>query len=312
MKIGRAIEEFIRHCRVSRGFSPSTVRNYQHYLSVLETWSQEQQLTAISQLTSEDVLEFQLYLQQQNPTIGRQTLNYYLIALRALLKYLISRDIKVIPPDKVILAKTPGRQIQFLDAEEIGRLLGAEDPANKTPERDQAILALLFSSGLRVSELVNLKRDAVNIRRGEFSVIGKGGRVRLVFLNEVAKKALARYLATRRDEMAPLFLATRQPQAKKARPINARAVQRLLKRQATLAGITKPVTPHTLRHSFATNLLRNGADLRSVQAMLGHASITTTQLYTHVTDKGLREVFDRFHGAPSRPAKDGNSLDQKA
>ncbi len=142
--------------------------------------------------------------------------------------------------------------------------------------------------------MVSLKRSAVNIERGEFSVKGKGGKVRLVFLNQAAKTALTAYLRSRRDEATPLFLASRAQKDDKALPVNARNVQRLLKRQAILAGITKPVTPHTLRHSFATNLLRNGADLRSVQAMLGHSSVTTTQLYTHVTDKGLREVFERF------------------
>lgn len=247
----------------------------------------------ISQLKSDDVLDFQLYLQEKNPNMSRATLNYYLITLRALLRYLVGRDVKVIAPDKIVLAKTGQRQIHFLEPEEAEQLIAANDPTSKTILRDRAILRLLFSSGLRVGELVTLKREGVNVNRGEFSVKGKGGRVRLVFLSNDAKAALADYLKSRNDTAEPLFLGTRIK--KGALPVTARAVQRLLKRQAQLAGITKPVTPHTLRHSFATNLLRNGADLRSVQAMLGHASVTTTQLYTHVTDKGLREVYERFH-----------------
>ena len=294
MKISRAIEEFIRYCRTAKGFSPNTVRNYERYLSVLGDWADEHQLTTVGQLSADDILDFQLYLQEKNPARSKQTLNYYLIAVRALLKYLVTRDVKVLPPDRVTLAKTDARQIHFLEVEEIRRLIDAEDPTSKTPLRDRAILELLFSSGLRLSELVGLKRSAVNIERGEFSVKGKGGKVRLVFLNQAAKTALTAYLRSRRDEATPLFLASRAQKDDKALPVNARNVQRLLKRQAILAGITKPVTPHTLRHSFATNLLRNGADLRSVQAMLGHSSVTTTQLYTHVTDKGLREVFERF------------------
>lgn len=295
MKISRAIEEFLRYCRTAKGFSPHTVRNYDHYLKALHDWTTENQITTTNQLSADDILDFQLHLQEKNPSLGKQTLNYYLIAVRAWLKYLIGRDVKVMPPDKVTLAKTGARQIHFLEPDEVRRLIDAEDPNSKTILRDQAVLELLFSSGLRMSELTSLTRNAVNIDRGEFSVKGKGGKVRLVFLNSEAKTALAAYLNSRSDEAPPLFLANRTTRDKKAAPINARSIQRLLKRQALLAGITKPVTPHTLRHSFATNLLRNGADLRSVQAMLGHSSVTTTQLYTHVTDKGLREVFERFH-----------------
>lgn len=295
MKINRAIQEFIRYCRTAKGFSPNTVRNYEHYLQVLGTWADERQLTTVSQLSADDILEFQLYLQEQNPARTKQTLNYYLIAVRALLKYLVTRDVKVLAPDRVTLAKTGARQIHFLEVDEIRRLIEVEDPTSKTAVRDRAILELLFASGLRISELVNLQRTAVNIERGEFSVKGKGGKVRLVFLSDEAKSALTAYLRERRDEAAPLFLASRTQNGQKPAPVNARNIQRLLKRQALLAGITKPVTPHTLRHSFATNLLRNGADLRSVQAMLGHSSVTTTQHYTHVTDKGLRETYERFH-----------------
>lgn len=295
MKINRAIEEFLRYCRTAKGFSPHTVRNYDHYLSALSGWATENQITTTNQLSADDVMDFQLHLQEKNPSLSKQTLNYYLIAVRAWLKYLIGRDVKVMPPDKVTLAKTSSRQIHFLEPDEVRRLIEAEDPGSKTTLRDKAVLELLYSSGLRMSELTSLTRNAVNIERGEFSVKGKGGKVRLVFLNSEAKTTLAAYLKSRNDEAAPLFLANRTTRDKKAAPINARSIQRLLKRQALLAGITKPVTPHTLRHSFATNLLRNGADLRSVQAMLGHSSVTTTQLYTHVTDKGLREVFERFH-----------------
>jgi site-specific recombinase XerD len=304
MKIGRAIDEFIRYCRVTKGYSPNTVRNYHHYLRVFNQWCTDKTIVTVKQITSDDVLDFASDLQETNPELGRPTLNYYLIAIRALFKYLTSRDITVIAPDKVTLAKVGANQVTFLEPDEVSRLIAADDPASKTVLRDQAILELLFASGLRLSELVALKRTAVNIDRGEFSVKGKGGKVRLVFLSEAAQRALRDYLNSRSDRAEWLFLANRSEPV--PRPINARSIQRLLKRQATLAGITKPVTPHTLRHSFATNLLRNGADLRSVQAMLGHASVTTTQRYTHVTDKGLRETYQRFHQPPA-PSKDGDS-----
>lgn len=302
MKIGRAIEEFLRHCQAARGLSAHTVRNYRHYLLALAAWCEQHNLATVGQLKSDDILDFQLALKEENPALTRQTLNYYLIAVRALLKYLVGRDIRVIAPDKVVLAKTPGRQLHFLEPDEVRRLIEAPDPQSSTVLRDRAILELLVASGLRISELVNLKRSSLNITRGEFSIRGKGGKVRLVFLNQSAREALQAYLKSRTDTAEALFLASRQPKNAPPQPINARSIQRLLRRQALLAGVTKPVTPHTLRHSFATNLLRNGADLRSVQALLGHSSVTTTQLYTHVTDKGLREVYERFHRPPDGDA----------
>ncbi len=307
MKIGRAIEEFIRYCRAARGFSPNTIRNYRHYLTAFGEWAETQSIPSISKVTSDDILDFQLFLQEQNPNLTRSTLNYYLIAIRALLKYLITRDVTVMPPDKIVLGKTRARQIHFLEVDEVERLLSVTDPNSKTELRDRAVLELLYCSGLRLGELTSLKRDSVNIGRGEFSVKGKGGKVRLVFLSQTAQQALAAYLRSRNDEAPALFLGSRSKNSQ-PQPLTARSVQRLLKRYALLAGITKPITPHTLRHSFATNLLRNGADLRSVQAMLGHSSVTTTQLYTHVTDTGLRETYKRFHRTNTDPTGEA-SLD---
>jgi site-specific recombinase XerD len=215
-----------------------------------------------------------------------------------MLKYLVGRDVAVMAPDRIELGKVSERQIHFLEPEEVSRLLEPPLESSITQLRDQAVLQLLFSSGLRVSELTGLKKSDVNIERGEFSVRGKGGKIRPVFLSESAQAALSAYLAARTDSHPYLFIRHFKNTALDSKAkggLTTRSVQRILKERAQLAGITKPVTPHKLRHSFATNLLRNGADLRSVQAMLGHASITTTQLYTHVTDKNLRETHERFH-----------------
>lgn len=306
MKTTRAISEFIRYCRTVRGFSPNTVRNYEHYLNVFGAWCEQNQLTTIAKLTADDILDFQISLQDGDKTLGRQTLNYYLIAVRAMLKYLVGRDIKVMAPDRIELSKVGERQIHILEPEELSRLLKEPHSASKDSLRDQALLHLLFSSGLRVSELTGLKRRDVNTERNEFSVRGKGGKVRPVFLSGDAKESLSRYLAKRSDSHPSLFIRHFKNVALDSKTkdgLTARSVQRILKERAKLAGITKVVTPHKLRHSFATNLLRNGADLRSVQAMLGHASITTTQLYTHLTDKNLRETHERFHGKGDLSAK---------
>lgn len=313
MQTTRAIQEFVRYCRASRGLAPNTLRNYEHYLSAFSAWCLANKVTAIEQLTREDVLDFQVNLQQTNPKLGRKTMNYHLIALRALLKYLVGRDLSVIAPDKIGLAKVPERQIHFLNPAEIDQLLSAPSSDTKTALRDQAIIQLLYSGGLRVSELVSLKRDTVNVERGEFSIRGKGGKVRPIFLSEPARQALGAYLQKRADSNPFLFIRHFKDAAldnHSKQGLTARSIQRLLHQRARLAGIVKPVSPHKLRHSFATTLLQNGADLRSVQALLGHSSVTTTQLYTHVTDKGLREVHQRFlkpsannAEMPERPTK---------
>lgn len=227
----------------------------------------------------------------------RRTQNYYLIALRAFLKYLRKRDIEALSPERIELAKVPERSLDLISGAELKRLMKAPDTKTLEGKRDSAILELLFSTGLRISELCSLSIDDVDLSRDEFSVRGKGDKVRVVFLSDTARKALQEYLKHRKDMDDAMFVryGRKQNDGGDLR-ISPRAVQRLIKKYAAAAGITRKVTPHVIRHSFATDLLQNGADIRSVQALLGHASINTTQVYTHVTDKHLREVHKKFHG----------------
>lgn len=297
MTISRAVKEFLRFAAVSRGYSPHTLRSYRQYLGAFEDWLEANNVKNIEDLAGEDIEEFQLSLAGRQPPLSKGTQNYYLIAVRSMLKYLLNRDVDVIAPEKVVLAKTKGRQINFFEAEEVSRIYAAIEPKNLAGLRDRAIFSVLYGTGLRISELISLKRNQVSTVSGEFSVAGKGGKVRPVFLTEQAKDDLAAYIETRRDSNPYLFIRHYRNRAleNNKRPVTARSIQRALNHYAKLAGITKPISPHKLRHSFATELLRNGADLRSVQAMLGHASITTTQIYTHITDQSLKDVHQRFH-----------------
>ncbi len=236
-------------------------------------------------------------------TLSKSTQNYYLIALRAFLKYLGSRNITTLSPDKIELAKTGERQISFLDETELDHLLSMPDLATIQGVRDRAIIELFFSTGLRISELCKLKIEDINLDKSEFSVKGKGQKVRVVFLDQEAKNAIHNYLIRREDKNEYLFISyghtnsnLTSPISHLDSPITPRSVQRMIRKYAKLAGLTKHVSPHTIRHSFATDLLMNGADIRSVQQLLGHSSITTTQIYTHVTDQHLGEVHQAFHG----------------
>ncbi len=299
MKLTRAIKEYLRYCQSSKGYSPYTVASYGRYLRRFEAWADEQKLTEVEQLTAEDVEEFGRSLNHNEfATTSKKTQNYYLIAIRALLKYLVNRDVAVMAPDRITLAKTPERQVEFLDADELGSLRDIIPNVELTDKRDRAVISLLFSTGLRVSELVSLKRNQISLKSGEFSVTGKGGKVRPVFLGTVARDDLNDYISSRTDANPFVFIRHyKNPEldTKRKSPLTPRSVQRILNHWAKLAGIDKPVSPHKLRHSFATDLLRNGADLRSVQALLGHSSITTTQVYTHVTNKSLKDIHQRFH-----------------
>ncbi len=300
MKISRAVTEYLRFCKTAKGFSPHTLRNYRHYLSAFEQWASNNNLENIEDLSGEDIIEFQEYLLTDKPDLTHKTVNYYLIALRALLKYLLGRDLEVMAPDKVTLAKVPGRQIQFLEREEVERLLQSSVGSTLIDLRDNAVINVLYSSGLRVSELIGLERRMVNISRGEFSIKGKGGKTRPVFLSPEAQEALGLYIKARHDSNPFVFIrhfSNIELDSRQKRGLTSRSIQRILTQRSKLAGIVKPVTPHKLRHSFATELLRNGADLRSVQALLGHSSVTTTQIYTHVTDQSLRETHQRFFPA---------------
>lgn len=303
-------DRFLTYLEVERGKSVLTRRNYDFYLSRFAALTK---LTKPEAITLDDIRDFRLQLNRLTTSRGEQlkraTQNYHLIALRSFLKYLSRNDVRSLAAEKIELAKFTQRQVDFLDGPDLDAFLDAplkSKEGSMIQLRDKAILELLFSSGLRVSELTNLKRETVNVAKDDFTVRGKGNKLRLVFLSGAAKEALKTYFTKRQDSSPFVFVRydraapttasiERQPQ-----PITSRSVQRLVTHYAQQAGITKRVTPHVLRHSFATDLLMNGADIRSVQALLGHASITTTQVYTHVTNEHLKDVYRAFHGRRRR------------
>lgn len=283
--------QYLEHVEIEKGRSLKTVENYDRYLTLFLGFLKKD---SPSDITADAVREYRLWLNRKvnqkradfKETIKKRTQNYYLIALRSFLKYLAKREIKSLPGDTIELAKVPERSLDLITTEELHRLLaGPNDEENEQKRlRDKAIMELFFSTGLRVSELCGLPRD-LDLTKDEFSVRGKGEKVRVVFLSGEAKDAVKAYLHKRGDiDNDRLFNLT------------PRSVERLVKHYAIKAGISKKVTPHVIRHSFATDLLQNGADLRSVQMLLGHANITTTQIYTHLTDRHLREVHKNFHG----------------
>jgi len=301
--------EYLEYLEIEKNRSQLTIRNYDHYLDQFLDWSMAR---SPEDITNDLVKRFRLYLNRyqgkKEETLQKVTQDYYIIALRGFLKYLAKQDIETLTSEKVELGKTPEREVEFLDAEEIKRLLdpvGNKHVCSLQDLRDRAILELLFSTGLRVSELTNLNRENINLERGEFSIRGKGNKIRLVFISDSAKKALVDYLAKRKDVDPALFIHFKKGSGSKksvgnkkfcfSLRLTPRSVQRIVRNCAVKAGITKKVTPHTLRHSFATDLLTNGADIRSVQTMLGHSSITTTQIYTHITDKRLKDIHKKFH-----------------
>ena len=301
MKLPELKRQFLEYLEIERGRSLKTVENYDRYLDKFFEFAKTDNP---KKLTENMVREFRLYLNRQPGTkvggkmepMKRKTQNYYLIALRAFLKYLRKRGIESLSPERIELAKVPERSLDLITPQELDRLLKAPDTATEPGLRDRAILELLFSTGLRISELCALSIDDVDLTRDEFSVRGKGDKIRVVFLSDNAKKAIREYLKARKDMSDAMFIQYGK-NAKNAKDLrlSPRTVQRMLKQCAIKAGITRKVSPHVIRHSFATDLLSNGADLRSVQALLGHAHIGTTQVYTHVTDKHLRDVHHRFH-----------------
>lgn len=290
--------EFLEYIEIERGRAVKTIENYDHYLTRFFEWGD---IKACSDITEQKVREFRLWLNRQPGTnkdsMKRRTQNYYLIALRAFLKFLRKRDITSLSPEKIELAKVPERHLDLISAAELDRLLDAASGNDERSLRDKAILELLFSTGLRVSELCSLDSD-LDLSRDDFPIRGKGDKVRVVFLSDAAKTCVRAYLKVRTDMEPALFVSIpRAKEAKKRIPtrLTPRSIELLIKTYAAKAGITKKVTPHVMRHSFATDLLSNGADIRSVQQLLGHASINTTQIYTHVTDAHLREVHKKFH-----------------
>ncbi|HEY4473658.1 MAG TPA: site-specific tyrosine recombinase/integron integrase [Candidatus Paceibacterota bacterium] len=294
MPIEKLKREFLEYLEITRGRSVKTIENYDRYLNRCIGFIGARKPEDI---TEEKIREFRLWLNRQTGTAGtmkRKTQNYYLIALRAFLKFLARKGVKALPPERIELAKVAERSLDLITSQELERLLKAPSGGDLKSLRDRAIVELLFSTGLRVSELCALNSD-IDLTRDEFSVRGKGDKVRVVFLSPSAKTALFAYLKARKDMEEPLFVSYGRGGSAGGR-LTPRSIELLVKFYATKAGITKKVTPHGLRHSFATDLLENGADLRSVQALLGHANIQTTQVYTHVTDKHLREIHKAFHG----------------
>ena len=287
---------------IEKGRAVSSVKNYDHYLQVFASFAKKNEINDPAGITQDLVRQFRLNL-NRDASVGKNTQNYYLIALRSYLKYLNRRGVKSLDATHIELAKNDERQITFLEDEELENLLNQPDSSSIQGIRDKAILNLLFSTGLRVSEIAALKKDNINLEKKEFSVKGKGGKIRVVFLDESARIAVKKYLDVRTDKADDLFLSyghTKSQNTIHESQITPRSIQRMIKKYATAAGITKDVTPHVLRHSFATDLLMNGADLRAVQSLLGHSSITTTQIYTHVTDQHLQDVHEAFHGRRRR------------
>lgn len=307
MLFTKAKVDFLEYLEIEQNRSQKTIRNYDHYLTRLTDFAGDIQ---VSDINPELVRKWRLWLNRLGTNVSdelqKNTQNYHLIALRSFLKFCTKRDITALPADKIELARVVRKQVTFLSPEELERLFAQPDTNTLPGLRDRAILELLFSSGLRVSELVGLDREHINLKRREFMVRGKGQKDRPIFISSDAAYWVQQYLDKRTDTARPLFA---RYSGKKAvdtsgnfHRLTARSVQRMVGKYALLAGITKHVSPHTLRHSFATDLLMNGADLRSVQAMLGHSNISTTQIYTHVTDPHLKSVHEKFHHARPKQA----------
>lgn len=294
------IIEFLEYLEIEQNRSQKTIANYHHYLMRLVEFAGDIELKNI---TAETVRKWRLWLNrlkdQNGDEISITTQNYHLIAFRSFLKFCAKRDIKSLPPEKIELARIKRKQVTFLSAEELEALFAQPDVETTIGLRDRTILELLFSGGLRVSELVNLNIEHVSTKRREFTVRGKGQKDRPIFMSESSAYWIDEYLKKRTDSSPALFIryggAKTQDTSGDFLRLTPRSIQRIIARYAKLAGITKKVSPHTLRHSFATDLLMNGADIRSVQTMLGHSDISTTQIYTHVTDAHLKEVHKKFH-----------------
>lgn len=299
--------QFFEHLEIEKGRSLNTIENYERYLERFLSFSK---VSNPKDITDDTVREFRLWLNRQSSgtredgrieTLKKKTQNYYLIALRSFLKYMRKRGIESLSPERIELAKVAERDLDLISEADLKRLLSAPDGSDIKSLRDRAMLELFFSTGLRLSELCSLSRD-LDLNKDEFSVRGKGEKVRVVFLSDNARDAVRTYLAKRTDMENALFVnlgrnVPRGPSSGKypTARLTPRSVERIVKHYAIKAGISKKVTPHILRHSFATDLLQNGADIRSVQMMLGHANIATTQIYTHVTNKQLKDIHKKFH-----------------
>ena len=308
MYLSDLITDFTESLEIENGRSQFTSRNYYFYLTrMLDFWSEccdSERDMMVEDITDEWVRKYRLWLNRYKGVNGKglsvMTQAYHLIALRGFLKYLGKRKIKTLSPSLIELPRTHRAQVTFLYVDEIEQIIDEIPTDTETGLRDKAIIEMLFSTGLRVAELISLNRGDVNLSKGEFMIRGKGQKDRLVFMSKSAMEAVEDYLAERKDSLPALFLNNSRNTPMTGtngdyRRMSARSIERIVNKYVKQAGITKHVTPHTLRHSFATDLLSNGADLRSVQAMLGHSNISTTQIYTHVTDPHLREIHEKFH-----------------
>jgi site-specific recombinase XerD len=303
-EILQLVEDFLEYLEIERNCSALTRRNYRHYLNRFSSFiSNYIKNFKIESLSLDMVTKYRVFLARfltpRNEPLSRATQAYHVIALRSFLKFLIKRDVKTLAPEKIELPKTESKSLKFLNAEQVERLLNSPGISTLSQLRDKVILEILFSTGLRVSELCNLNRDEIDLNRREFGVIGKGGKPRVVFLSKDACKWVKTYLDNRKDDYKPLLIRfkggvdqTRQGEKMRLSP---RSVQRIVAKYVRKAQIPVKASPHTMRHSYATSLLIAGADIRSVQEMLGHKNIATTQVYTHITNKQLKQTHDKFH-----------------
>lgn len=302
--ITEQINHFLEYMEIEKNCSKLTLRDYRHYLESFATWMETMNPgKSVESLDLSLIRRYRVFLSHKQTNKGESlkkvTQNYYVIALRSFLRFLIKNDVKTLEPSKIDLPKTESRSLKFLEREQVDRLVSGADTSKEDGMRDRAIMELLFSTGLRVSELVKLDRDQINFERGEFGIIGKGGVGRIIFVSERASQWVQRYITMRQDTFKPLFIrysrgVNEEDDGEKMR-LTVRTIERIIKKYVLMAKLPVDATVHTMRHSFATDLLTNGADIRSVQEMLGHKNIATTQVYTHITNKQLKEVHKNFH-----------------